>query len=68
MEKIQQNLVNMICKNCKTWYQQGVGRHTSYTCPHCGASNFGLDKSTIISLIIAAIIFLSIYLYNSYYA
>ena len=55
----------MICKNCKTWYQQGMGRHTSYTCPHCGASNFGLDKSTIISLIIAAIIFLSIYLYNS---
>ena len=58
----------MICKNCKTWYQQGMGRHTSYTCPHCGTSNFGLDKSFIISLIIAAIIFLSIYLYNSYYA
>lgn len=68
MEKIQQNLVNMICKNCKAYYQQGMGRHTSYACPHCGALNFGIDKSFIISLIIAAIIFLSIYLYNSYYA
>ena len=68
MEKIQQNLVNMICKNCKAYYQQGMGRYNSYSCPHCGALNFGVDKSTIISLIIAAIIFLSIYLYNSYYA
>ena len=66
MEKIQQNRVNMICKNCKTYYQTQL-RNNAY-CPHCGASNFGIDKSTIISLIIAAIIFLSIYLYNSYYA
>ena len=56
----------MICKNCKTYYQTQV-RNNDY-CPHCGASNFGIDKSTIISLIIAGIIFLSIYLYNSYYA
>lgn len=57
----------MICKNCKAYYQLSLGSHNNY-CPHCGASNFGLDKSIIISLIIAAIIFLSIYLYNSYYA
>ena len=66
MEKIQQNLVNMICKNCKAYYQEAMGRYNRYSCPHCGAFNFGVDRSFIISLIIAAIIFLSIYLYNSY--
>ena len=56
----------MICKNCKEYYQSSIG-YGNY-CPHCGSANFGVDRSFVISLIIAALVFLSIYLYNSYYA
>ena len=56
----------MTCSNCKAYYQS-IGRGGNY-CPHCGTYNWGFDKNFFISLIIAALIFLSIYLYNSYYA
>ena len=58
----------MICKNCKEYYQSSIKIGYGNYCPHCGSANFGVDISFVISLIIAALIFLSIYLYNSYYA
>ena len=55
----------MICKNCKEYYQSlgkvGFGDY----CPHCGSANFGLDRSFLISLVIAIVIFALIYFLNS---
>ena len=55
----------MICKNCKEYYQPQVkGGYRNY-CPHCGSHNFGLDRSFVISLVIAIVIFALIYFLNS---
>jgi hypothetical protein len=55
----------MICKNCKEYYQSSGKVGFGDYCPHCGSANFGLDRSSLISLVIAIAIFALIYFLNS---
>ena len=55
----------MICKNCKEYYQSSGKVGFGDYCPHCGSANFGLDRSSLISLVIAIVIFALIYFLNS---
>ena len=55
----------MICKNCKEYFQSSGKVGFGDYCPHCGSANFGLDRSSLISLVIAIVIFALIYFLNS---
>ena len=55
----------MICKNCKEYYQSSGKVGFGDYCPHCGSANFGLDRNSLISLVIAIVIFALIYFLNS---
>ena len=55
----------MICKNCKEYYQSSFKAGFGSYCPHCGSINYGLDRSFVISLVIAIVVFALIYFLNS---
>ncbi len=55
----------MICKNCKEYYQSSGKVGFGNYCPYCGSANFGLDRNSLISLVIAIVIFALIYFLNS---
>ena len=55
----------MICKNCKEYYQSSFKAGFGNYCPHCGSINYGLDRSFVISLFIAIVVFALIYFLNS---
>ena len=55
----------MICKNCKEYYQSSFKAGFGNYCPYCGSINYGLDRSFVISLVIAIVIFALIYFLNS---
>ena len=55
----------MICKNCKEYYQSSFKAGFGIYCPQCGSTNYGLDRSFVISLVIAIVIFALIYFLNS---
>ena len=55
----------MICKNCKEYYQPTIKPGFGNYCPYCGSANYGLDRSFVISLVIAIVVFALIYFLNS---
>ena len=55
----------MKCKNCKEYYQSTIKHGFGSYCPHCGSTNYGLDRSFVISLVIAIVVFALIYFLNS---
>ncbi len=59
------------CKNCLEMYNlehptAGLGKFKLFGdyCPYCGTFNSGINKDSIIALVIAAIIFGLIYFFN----
>ena len=55
----------MIYQNCKEYYQSSFKAGFGNYCPHCGSINYGLDRSFVISLVIAIVVFALIYFLNS---
>jgi hypothetical protein len=55
----------MICKNYKEYYQSSIKIGFGNYRPYSGSTNFGRDRSFVISSLIAIVIFALIYFLNS---